>query len=111
MMLAVLVDALHCLQTGARSRTGNQRQAFAEADVWIADRKGRGPFAFGTVCETLGINPDWLRESLREWRRQQLSGNTMRRQIRRSPTRRSGQIGSSLRRRRQGEAVQSGSDL
>ena len=68
LMLAVLVDALQCLQTGVRSRTATQqRRSLAEAEVgWISDRKAQGPFAFETVCETLGINPDWLRESLRE---------------------------------------------
>ena len=104
LMLAVLVDALHCLQIGERSRNGHQRQAFAEADVWIADRKGGGPFAFETVCETLGINPDWLRENLREWHRQQLNGNSTRGRIRRSPTLRSRQIGASVPRRRRREA-------
>ncbi len=100
LMLAVLVDALQCLQTGARGRTAIRRQAFAETEVWIADRKGRGPFAFETVCETLGINPDWLRESLGEWRRQRLSGNNSQRRIRHSATTRSGPIRSSIRRRR-----------
>ena len=68
--LAVLVEALQCLRTGTQGRTAIQRRSLAEAEAWIADRKGQGPFAFETICETLGINPDWLRESLRECRRQ-----------------------------------------
>jgi len=68
LMLAVLVDALQCLRTGAQGSTAIQLRALAEAEAWIADRKGQGPFAFETICETLEINPDWLRESLRGWR-------------------------------------------
>jgi hypothetical protein len=85
LMLAVLVDALQCLRTGAQGRIAIQRRSRAEAAAWIADRKGQGPFAFETICETLEINPDWLRESLREWRRQRLSGIDRQRQIRRLP--------------------------
>jgi hypothetical protein len=98
LMLAVLMDALQRIQNGARSRTAIQRRASAEAEMWIADRKGHGPFAFETVCETLAIDPDWLRENLREWRRR-LSGDCTHRQIRRSPTTRSGAIRSSAPRR------------
>jgi hypothetical protein len=86
LMLAVLVDALQCLRTRAPGeRIAIQRRSLAEAEAWIADRKGQGPFAFETICETLGINPDWLRESLREWRRQRLSGIDRQRQIRHLP--------------------------
>ena len=81
--LAVRVEALQCLRT--QGRTAIQRRSLAEAEAWIADRKGQGPFAFETICETLGINPDWLRESLRECRRQRLSGINTQRQIRHLP--------------------------
>ena len=86
LMLAVLVDALQCLRTGAPGeRIAIQRRSLAEAAAWIADRKGQGPFAFETICETLEINPDWLRESLRGWRKQRLSGIDRQRQIRHLP--------------------------
>jgi hypothetical protein len=95
LMLAVLVDALQCLRNGAHGRTAIQRRSLAEADAWIADRKGQGPFAFETICETLGIDPDWLRENLREWRMQRLSGIDRQRQIRRLPVGRSERINAS----------------
>ena len=59
LMLAVLVDALRCFQ--------NRRNA-AEAEAWIADRHARGPFAFEIVCGVLGIDADYLRSGLSEWR-------------------------------------------
>jgi hypothetical protein len=85
LMLAVLVDALQCLCTGVPGRIAIRRRPRAEAEAWIADRKGQGPFAFETICETLEINPDWLRESLRGWRKQRLSGIDRQRQIRHLP--------------------------
>jgi hypothetical protein len=93
LMLAVLVDALQCFQAA-------DRRLAAEAEVWIVDRNDQGPFAFEIICETLGIDPDWFRENLGEWREQRLSGNSTRRQIRRSPNARRGPIRSHVRRRR-----------
>jgi hypothetical protein len=74
-----------CLRTGVPGRIAIRRRSLAEAEAWIADRKGQGPFAFETICETLEINPDWLRESLRGWRKQRLSGIDRQRQIRHLP--------------------------
>jgi hypothetical protein len=50
LMLAVLVDALQCVQNGTRGPI--QRLSFAEAETWIADRNGQGPFAFETGATT-----------------------------------------------------------
>ena len=46
LMLAVLEDALRCLQTYAKVRTPIRRRMFVEAQAWISDRTARGPFAF-----------------------------------------------------------------
>jgi hypothetical protein len=50
LMLALLVDALRCLQTSSRVHSTDHRRSLAEAERWIADRKAQGPFAFETVC-------------------------------------------------------------
>ena len=96
LMLAVLVDALQCLQ---------KRRTITEVDAWIEDRKARGPFAFETVCETLEIDADYLRNGVREWRYQLLSDTGSQRQVRHQSNRRSGRIGLPVRRarRRAGE--------
>jgi hypothetical protein len=99
-MLAVLEDAMRCYQTYGNSRNRSQRRLFLEAEGWLMDRKGDGPFAFETVCETLGIDPNCLREGLRRWRIQQLDGLNPRRLARRSPVTRAGRISAPLRRRR-----------
>jgi len=107
LMLAVLEDAMRCYQTYGNSRNRSQRRLFLEAEGWLMDRKGDGPFAFETVCETLGIDPNCLREGLRRWRLQQLDGLNPRRLARRSPVTRAGRISAPLRRRRRnsGEAT------
>ena len=100
LMLAVLEDAMRCYQTSTNSRSRAQRRMFVEAEAWLMDRKAEGPFAFETVCETLGINPSCLRDGLRRWRFQQLDGLNPRRLARRSPVTRVGRISAPLKRRR-----------
>jgi len=84
LMLAVLEDALRRLQNHAVNRDPVDRKALAEAETWILDRKAQGPFAFETICEVLGIQPDHLRDGIRKWRGQLSNGGGSRRLQRRS---------------------------
>jgi len=99
-MLAVLEDAIRCYLTYANSRSRAQRRLFVEAEGWLMDRKADGAFAFETVCETLSIDPNCLREGLRRWRLKELDGMNPRRLTRRSPVTSVGRIGAPLKRRR-----------
>ena len=83
-MLAVLEDALRCIQTYTESPNPVHRKAFAEAETWILDRKAQGPFAFDIICEVLGIQPEHLRDGIRQWRLQLSNGLDSRRLQRRS---------------------------
>jgi hypothetical protein len=74
LMLAVLEDALGCLETYTESRNPSHRKAFGEAETWILDRRAKGPFAFVSICEALEIQPDHLREGIRQWRLQLSDG-------------------------------------
>jgi hypothetical protein len=82
-MFAVLADAVRCFQTYADAQTLAGRRIFGAAEWWILDRNSDGPFTFQAICETLGIEPDRLRDGLRQWRVQQLSGMNLRRLARR----------------------------
>jgi hypothetical protein len=95
LMLAVLVDAVRCFQTYADARGRAGRRMFSDAERWILDRKSDGPFAFQALCETLGIEPDRLRDGLLKWRVQRSGGMNLRGLGRRAPVRRAGPIGSS----------------
>jgi len=99
LMLAVLEDAMRCYLTYADSRGRAQRRLFVEAEAWLADRKADGAFAFETVCETLGIDPNCLREGLRQWRLKELNGMNPRRLTRRAPVTGVGRIGAPPKRR------------
>lgn len=67
-MLAVLEDALDCYQKYAFSRDGHGRQLFDEALEWINSGNRAWFFSFENICETLGINPEYLRRGLETWR-------------------------------------------
>lgn len=57
LMLAVLED-------GIRSYLGPAGRVRTEAERWITTGKGRSPFSFITICETLGLEPDAVRRAL-----------------------------------------------
>jgi hypothetical protein len=97
LMLAVLEDALRCLQTYADARTPVRRRMFFEAQTWIADRTGCGPFAFEAICEALGIEHRRLRDGIRQWRLQLSNGMSSHRLRRRSIGRRVGPNSSPIR--------------
>lgn len=68
LMLAVLEDALDCYQKYAFARDGHGRQLFDEACEWIGSANRDWFFSFENICETLEINPEYLRRGLDRWR-------------------------------------------
>ena len=108
LMMAVLEDALRCFQNNSSATNGSRKRLFVEAEQWLCDETGDGPFSFDTVCETLGIEPDFLRGGLRQWREQQLAGVSARRLARRSPVVRMGKISANDRRSSRHRANQAG---
>lgn len=64
-MLAVLDDALGCLQHQRFAKDLRGRRLFREAHEWIESRERDWPFAFERICETLGIDAAHLRDELR----------------------------------------------
>lgn len=102
LMMAVLEDALRCFQNNATATSGPRKRLFAEAEQWLCNDSSDGLFSFTTVCETLGIEPRFLRAGLRQWRMQQLAGDSARRLARRSPVVRSGKISAPSRRASRG---------
>ncbi len=73
LMLAVLEDALDCFQKYAFARETHARQLFSEAYDWIHSDDREWPFSFANICETLEINPQYLRRGLERWKRQALA--------------------------------------
>jgi hypothetical protein len=78
LMLAVLEDALDCFQKYAAAHDGHGQALFEEANTWITSNDRGWFFSYENICETLDINPEYLRRGLDTWRRD-LSG--MRHQV------------------------------
>ena len=61
LMLAVLEDAVQCIERGRRCRRFHTRRLAAEAEDWMRSDRRDWPFSFVYVCEVLGFEPDALR--------------------------------------------------
>jgi hypothetical protein len=65
LMFAVLVDALDTY-VKTRSAKGHRKRAeFNEVEGWIRSRSTGSPFSFENICDSLGLNPDAIRFSLK----------------------------------------------
>ena len=68
LMIAVLEDAVHCFMKQLHATDPKARQLYLDAAEWIADEDRTWFFAFDNVCETLDLNPAYVREGLFKWR-------------------------------------------
>lgn len=76
LMVAVLEDAIACYQKYVFARDGKGKMLFTEAEEWFAEKGGDWLFSFSNVCETLGFNPDYLRQGLFQWKTQKLEARS-----------------------------------
>lgn len=68
LMIAVLEDAVNCFMKQVHATDPKARQLFADAEAWIAAEDRNWFFSFENVCDTLDLNPEYLREGLFKWR-------------------------------------------
>jgi hypothetical protein len=68
LMLAVLEDALDCFQKYSVARDGHGQTLFDEAHAWIISDDRGWFFSYENICDTLEINPEYLRRGLETWR-------------------------------------------
>lgn len=71
LMIAVLEDAIECFQKYAYAKDNRSRQLGSEAEEWFLTDDPNWLFSFVNVCETLGINPEFLRQGLLAWKEKQ----------------------------------------
>lgn len=65
LMAAILEDAVATLTTDQRRSTSRQSREFADTLEWIAQSEEREwVFSFASICESLGIDPAYLRQGL-----------------------------------------------
>jgi hypothetical protein len=75
LMLAVLEDAIAGYQKYVFARDGKGRALFQETEEWIVEKNGDWLFSFAGVCDTLGFDPDYLREGLLQWKTNKLEAH------------------------------------
>ena len=68
LMLAVLEDAVHCFQTNVVARTTRRQRLFDEAEEWLFEEGTDASVSFRYICELFGLDIDYLRSGLRQWR-------------------------------------------
>src|SRR5262245_58956676 len=61
LMLAILEDAVLCIERGHRRRHAGTRQLAAEAQTWMRSDCREWLFSFASICDVLGIDADALR--------------------------------------------------
>jgi len=64
LMLAVLEDAVQCIEEGRRRRSFHARRLAAEAEAWVRCNRRVWPFSFVNICDVLGFDADAFRKRL-----------------------------------------------
>ena len=73
LMLSVLEDAVACFQKYATARDPRSKSLLGEAEEWIREEGGDWLFSFDNICESLGLNPKYIRGGLRQWKEKRLT--------------------------------------
>ncbi len=70
LMLAILKDAVECLEKYRKARSSSSKALYLNAYEWVEDRGTTWLFSFSNICDLLGFDPDYLRQFLlrREYR-------------------------------------------
>ena len=64
LMLAILEEAILCIERGRRRRHWQTHQLAAEAQQWVRSDSREWLFSFASICDVLGIDADALRDRL-----------------------------------------------
>jgi len=64
LMLAVLEDAVRCIEEGRWRSHFRARRLAAEAEAWMRCERREWPFSFVNICEVLGFDVDAMRAHL-----------------------------------------------
>jgi hypothetical protein len=64
LMIAILKDAVECLEKYRGARSGAGRSHYENAIEWVKDTDTEWLFSFNNICDLLGFDPDYMREVL-----------------------------------------------
>jgi hypothetical protein len=68
LMLAILEDGIHCYFDNLHASGNKRKRLFEDATAWIVGSNGDWVFSFESVCDALGLNPEYVRQGLLRWR-------------------------------------------
>jgi hypothetical protein len=71
LMWAILEDAVDRYRKHLADPRDKSSEEFAEVESWITDSDSTWFCSFDNVCETLGIDPQYLRRGLLAWKEKQ----------------------------------------
>ncbi|MGH7963648.1 MAG: hypothetical protein ACRERD_17785 [Candidatus Binatia bacterium] len=67
LMHAVLEDAVNCFQKQFTEKGHRTQRLAKEAEEWFFAEEDEWPFSFVNICNTLGIDPAYIRLGLARW--------------------------------------------
>lgn len=85
LMLAILEDGIACFQKYLFARDSKGKALFREAEAWVEEKGSEAVFSFDSVCEALGLDPDYLRRGLANWKARALAQRNQIKVVRLAP--------------------------
>lgn len=64
LMIAILKDAVECLEKYRSAHNSFGRSQYQNAIEWVEDNSTEWLYSFNNICDLLGFDPDYLREVL-----------------------------------------------
>lgn len=64
LMIAILKDAVECLDKYRDAKSAAGRCQYQDAIEWVQDRDTNWLFSFTNICDLLGFDPQYMREVL-----------------------------------------------
>lgn len=81
LLFAILTNAIEDFQKHVATKDETGRKLFQEAEEWFLDQNSDSLCSFSSICETLGLHPDYIRRGLMSWKetkRKDMAINTRR---------------------------------
>ncbi len=64
LMIAIMKDAVECLEKYRGARTPAGKISYQSAIEWVEDNDTEWLYSFTNICDLLGFDPQYLREQL-----------------------------------------------
>jgi hypothetical protein len=75
LMVAVLEDAIICFQDHVAATCKRKHLLHLEAEQWILNEDRSYLFSFENICDSLGLEPTYLRQGLVRWKQAALASS------------------------------------